>query len=135
MAVQTTNTISRMILSTAFESGAVAWAAHAITSPIGAMGGAIFGAVRYLSKLPLSFIAIKGLNAEHPQAAAAAKTLASALVFFGSYAAAWGALAAMGLSLTVSHMVTLTIVSIFTSIGIELLMGFVGINPAAVARN
>lgn len=134
MSVQTTNLVSKVILSAGIESAAVAWAASAVTSPIGALGGAIFGAVRYVSQIPLAMIGIKYLNSDHPQASSAAKTLAEALKFFGSYAAAWGVLVAAGFTLTLSHVVTLTVVSMFTALGVHLLLNCMGLNTAAAAR-
>lgn len=131
MSVQTTNSISKVILSTGIESAAVAWAASAVTSPIGALGGAIFGAVRYISQIPLIMLGTKCLNTEDPLASSAAKTLAKALQFFGSYAAAWGVLAAAGFTLTLSHIMTLTCISIFTAIGVHFLLDFMGFNTAA----
>lgn len=130
MSVQTTNAISNVVLSTALESGALAWAAHAISSPIGVMGGAIFGAVRYISQLPLDFISNKCFNHKHPEASAAAKTIAKALIFFGSYAAAWGVLAVAGFSLSASHIVSLSLCSIITAIGIDILLECLGISTS-----
>jgi hypothetical protein len=130
MSVQTTNALSTIVLSTSLESAAVAWAAHAISSPIGAVGGAIFGAVRSLSRYPLALIGEKLLNSTHPQAAQAAKVLAAALVILGSYAAAWGVLVAAGMAITFQHVVQLTVVSIFTSIGIDILLRCFGLNTA-----
>lgn len=130
MSVQTTNRISQIVLAVGIESGAVAWAAHALNNPIGALGGALFGAVRYVSQIPLGILGIKYLNANHPQADAAAKTVAAALQFFGSYAIAWGVLAAAGFTLTLTHMVSITLYSILTAIGLEVLLSCLSLNPA-----
>jgi hypothetical protein len=132
MSVQFTNLVSKLVLSFAIESGSLAWAAQALNSPIGPLGGAFFGAVRHISQLPLKILTQKGLNTEHPQASAAAKTLANATVFFGSYAAAWGALASVGVSLTVSHVVSLSLLSAISASTIEILFDCLGIS--AIAR-
>lgn len=122
MSVQTTNEISKVILKVGVETAAVAWAATAIASPIGALGGAIFGAVRSVTRIPLNYIGERFLNSNHPHAETAAKVLAAVIVIFGSFAAAWGALAAAGISITVSHMVSLAVTSLFTQFGIELFL-------------
>lgn len=122
MSVQTTNEISKVILKVGVETAAVAWAATAIASPIGALGGAIFGAVRSVTRIPLSYIGERFLHSNHPQAEPAARVLAAVIVIFGSFAAAWGALAAAGISITVSHMASLAITSLFTQFGIELFL-------------
>lgn len=134
MSVETTNMISKVTIGTAVEAGAVAWGAAAISSPIGALGGALFGAVRYVSQIPLIMCGTKCLNANNPQASTAAKTLAKAIEFFGSYAIAWGILAAAGFSLTLSHVVTLTLMSIVTSIALHFLLVCLGLNPAELVR-
>jgi len=135
-SVSTTNFVSRVVLDAAFEAGAVACAAAALSSPIGALGGAVFGGIRSISQFPLAMLVTKCLNINNPQASSAAKTLAKALVIFGSYSLAWGALAAAGVTLPLSHVVSLTIVSIFTSIAIALVLTCLGIaSNDATARN
>jgi len=128
VSVNTSNAAAKVILNTAFESGAVAWAAVALSSPIGALGGAIFGAVRYVSQLPLAFLSNKLLNADNPAADTAAKTLARALTFFGSFGVAWGVLAAAGFSLSFSHVIVITAVSIITSIILATFLDCLGMN-------
>ena len=136
MSLQTTNALSTVVLNTLIHAAAVGWAANTgwaavATLPIGALGGATFGAVRYLSRIPLAALGTKCLNTEHPQASSAAKTLAEALKFFGGYAAAWAVLAAAGFTLTLSHMASLSLVSMFTGIGVHLLLHCMGLNTAA----
>jgi len=131
MSVQTTNLISKVILGAAMESGAVAGAAAWMVSPIGPIGGAIFGAVRHLSQLPLAHFGKYYLNTDNPLATSAAKTLSAVIQFFGSYATAWAALYAAGFVLTLSHMVTLSVASIFTMIAIHFAIGCLGLNPEA----
>lgn len=127
MSIRTTNEASRIVLLTALESGAHALAAVALNSPIGALGGALFGGIRFVSQLPLIKLGTSCLNANHPQATAA-KTLAKALQFFGSYAIAWAMLALAGFTLTFTHVVALTVLSIVYEVGLSILMNCMGMN-------
>lgn len=121
-SVHSTNLLSETTIGLGIEAGAVAWAAAALSSPIGAMGGALFGAVRHVSHIGLALGTEKCLNTADPLAATDAKTLAKALTIFGSYALAWGVLAVAGFSLTVSHVVALTLMSIITTIAIDFIL-------------
>jgi hypothetical protein len=101
---------------------------------MGALGGALFGAVRSISRIPLHMFNDKFLNINHPQANSAAKILGVGVVFFGSFAAAWGALAATGITLTVNHMYSLALVSTFTQFAIELFLACLAPDPLPVLR-
>jgi hypothetical protein len=129
MSIERTNTISSIIVNTAFESGATALAATSalMAPPIGALGGAIFGATRFLTFIPLALFTNKYLQDTHPQASAATKTLAAVIKFFGSYAAAWGALTLAGFSLTVRATVLLSCVSLLTMAVSMIFLEFVGL--------
>lgn len=122
LSVATSNRVSEKILNGITVAGALALAAHWLESPIGAVGGAVFGGVLSLSGATLSLLTSKVLNKDHPEASSATKTLAAVIEFFGSHAAAWGALAAMGLSLTVSHAIHLAFTSLFTSLVVTLVL-------------
>jgi hypothetical protein len=102
------NTIESHLIHAAFETGATALAATSewITLPVGSLEGAIFGATRYLTSIPLGILAKKWIEA-HPQASAAAKAVIASIEFFGSFAAAWGALTLTGCSLTFSSVALL----------------------------
>lgn len=115
-SVATTNFISSLALNTAFEAGTVSLAAYVIESPIGAAGGAIFGAVRYLSEVGLKSCGVKCLNSANPEASTDAKTLAKALEILGSFGAAWGVLAAAGYTFTLTDIAIVTLTSCFTVI-------------------
>ncbi len=114
------NAISKCVLQTGANAGAVAWAAHVLGSPIGAAGGALFGAVQHLSKIVLDNFGTAVLQTNHPEAAAETKTVAWALGYFGSYAVAWSVLTYTCLPLTLSHMVGLTLTSVLTGICIAI---------------
>lgn len=122
VSVNTSNTASEVVLGVAANAGSLALAANWLGSPMGAGGGAIFGTVHILSKAALRVATDKLLNKNHPQASSATKTLAAVIEYFGSYAAAWGTLAAMGISLTLSHVISLVIVSVLTSLVVDLVL-------------
>lgn len=113
--------MANRLATTAYVSGGGALGALAMGSPIGAAGGALFGAVSYISSQALRQFGKSCLHSEHPQAPAA-KALAKAIEIFGRYAAAWGALALAGFSLTLSHVVGFIIVSEFAAIGLAVLI-------------
>jgi hypothetical protein len=114
MSIERANTISSIILGTAFEAGSSALAATAFTlnRPIGALGGAIFGATRHLIDIPLISFRNRYLDPNHPQASTATRILAVALELIGSYGAAWAALSLGGFSLTMRSVLILSGVSI-----------------------
>jgi hypothetical protein len=124
VSVNTSNTASQVILNVAANAGSLALAADWIQSPMGAGGGAIFGTVHILSKAALSVATDKLLNKNHPAASSATKTVSTAIEYFGSYAAAWGVLAAMGIVLTLSHIINLVLFSLLTSLVIEIALSF-----------
>jgi hypothetical protein len=66
MSVQTTNRISQAVLAVGLEPGAVAWAAHWLNNPIGAVGGAVFGAVRCVSQIPLGMLGVPRPRCKKP---------------------------------------------------------------------
>lgn len=138
VSVNTSNTASNVVLGVAANASSVALAAYCLESPMGASGGAIFGAVHILSKAALMELTDKFLNKNHPQATSATKTLAAAIEYFGSYAAAWGTLAAMGVSLTLAHIFALVAVSFLTSLAVDVALGVFAENarqtPVLVAR-
>lgn len=128
MSVHTSNLVSQITLLTAVNAGSLAWAASVLKSPIGAMGGAIFGAVHVVSKLAIGVGADKVLHLNDPQVDSAAKTLSKALEVLGSYGVAWGVLAVAGYSLTLSHVVSLAVVSIFTEYFLKVCLECCGIS-------
>ncbi len=121
MSVHTTNQISEHAIRALIQTGAMAWAASALESPIGPVGGAIFGFVQYFTSLGLKEATTRLLHVNDPQVSAAAKTLAKAITFFGSHAAVWGVLAYAGLPLAIGHMISLSLTSVVTTLGIVLL--------------
>lgn len=129
ISVNTTNHVSEKILDGAVVVSSVALAAHWLDSPIGAAGGAVFIGVRLLSKAVLSALTSKLLNKDHQDASNATKTLAAVIEFFGSFAAAWGALAAMGLTLTIFHAFSLICTSVIAHIVIALALKCFSPNP------
>lgn len=131
MSVHATNRASRLILTGSFDIAAHALAGTALPL-IGPLGGALFGATRFISQIPLMRFGIKYLNSQHPLATSSAKTLAKALQFFGSYAAAWAALALAGFVLTPSHVVTLTVLSVLYGVMLSVFLQCMGMDPHCV---
>lgn len=133
-SVDTTNAASRIILMSVVEATAYSLAAAAM-SPIGALGGVLFGAVRFVAQIPLIMIGQNCLNSAHPCASSAAKALAKALQFFGSIAAAWAALALAGFSLGLSHIVILTLVGIVYELMLALFLNCMGMDHIFATAN
>jgi hypothetical protein len=131
MSIQTANPISAIILNAAFETGFTALAATQtlIAPPIGALGGALFGATRFFTFLPLVLFTHKYLQANHPQASTVTKTLIAALENLASYAAAWGVLVLAGFSLTLRSTVLLSCSSLLMMV---IFLGCGNINPRSV---
>jgi hypothetical protein len=131
--VNTTNRISEDILRGALDVGSLSWAAYALGSPLGALGGATYGVVYAVSHYSLSAIIEWALFAKDPRANTAVKTLHAAIPFFGGHAAAWAALTAAGFSFTVGSIIEMMVFSLITYLALALIIScFTPPNPSRV---
>ncbi len=121
--VQISNAVSQHLLTLSLNSACFAASAAMFTSPIGVLGGAYLGAIYYVAEIPLSLLANKILNASHPEATAATKLVAAVFKFFASYVAAWKMLSLAGHTLTLTHAISLGVMSSFLVIPIGFLLG------------
>jgi hypothetical protein len=118
VSAETTNAASKAILQTAFGAGVNALVADAIKSPVGALGGGIYGEV----SSGLFEVGNKFLNLQDPAFSAATKTVAAVTSFFVSNAAAWAVLMAAGWKITFAHVIVLSLANIAAAIAVGLIV-------------
>lgn len=126
MSVQAQNEVNNLILRFGINTVATALAASELASPIGALGGAIVGAVWSVTS---HCIGLRILNSDLLSGDPTDRVLAAVLVIFGSYAAVWSALAVAGISITVMHMLSLAITSVCTQFFIEKFLTYLTRHP------
>lgn len=78
---------------------------------LGAVGGAIFGAVRYISQVAFLKLGREYVNINDLLNSAMVKTLRTALYIFGSLAATWGLFALAGITLSLPQIATLSLLT------------------------
>jgi hypothetical protein len=122
VSVNTSNQVSEAILYGGTNIASFALAASVANMPIAFLGGAVYGVIHTVSYISFSWIANHVLNANHPQANEAAKTVSEALKFFGSHAVAWAALAIGGFSLTGVHVIVLMVNSTLACLALAVLL-------------
>lgn len=113
--VQTSNAVANTALLMAINAGAGGLAAQVLKSPIGFGGGALFGIVSTIVRIPLLYLSDQIFNPQHPQANEAARTMHAVLPTLASIAATWGLFLLSGASLTFSAALGLAAVSVLTS--------------------
>ena len=125
-------------LSAGLYATSCALASIAISSPMGFVGGAIYGLTGVLAGRVVTHLCVLNLGVDPnketlPTATPhekSRKTLATFALHFGSIAASWAVANALGYSLTFKAVATLTLTSWVIAIPIALVVGTLYITPA-----
>ena len=102
-------------------AGAGATAAVLISSPVGAAGGAVFGATSYLAGKPVEWICSKVFNTDKKQASTISKIVGFAAGFLATAAVTFGIMTALGISTTFGAVCVLSA----ATLGVALTVGAV----------
>lgn len=120
--IQTTNAITSYLLDFAVRSAALATCAAAVSSPMGAGGGAILGVVTRAVDIPLTLLTKKVFSTDCPEASFTTKVVVFAAKLFSSYAVAWALASYAGLSLSFAHVVAIGVIGSLIAVPISLML-------------
>lgn len=110
---------SEMVVAGASVAGG-ALAAAALGNPIGAAGGAVFGATSFVVYRPINFVCTKVFNTDSQAASLVSKIVSAVAGFFATAGVAMGVANLMGYSITFGSALALSAVSMGITIGIAI---------------
>ncbi len=103
--------VTRELSAPAILVGATALAAVALSSPIGATGGAVFGCFSYLIGRPVQYICEEVFNTNKATASTLSKVISLTISFLAATAIAVWLTGLVGFSLTLKEAVILSLVA------------------------
>lgn len=113
ISLNTSNQIALDLVKAGCITGGGAYAGLVVGGPIGAAGGALFGATSYIVSNSVSVVCTKIFNLKDPLANQAAVIVSLVIAFFATAAAGMGALTLAGFTITLGSACLLSVWTLF----------------------